>query len=197
VAVNLASTHLRERGLPGLVDEALKRHGIPAKLLEVEVTESILLSDPELSVLIAKQLATMGVQMSIDDFGTGYSSMSYLKRLPISSLKIDRSFVRDLVSDPDDAAIVAAITALAHSLKLKVVAEGVETEEQLAMLRSLACDEYQGFLTSKALDEREFANLLRLHAAGTIDVRASLFGAFSDSLLTAQEEEDRRAPSCA
>ena len=161
VAVNLASTHLRERSLPGLVDEALARWKVPAHLLEIEVTESILLMDPELSVLISKELAAMGVNMSIDDFGTGYSSMSYLKRLPISSLKIDRSFVRDLVTDPDDAAIVAAITALAHSLKLKVVAEGVETPEQLEILRSLRCDEYQGFLTSKALNPRDFATLAR------------------------------------
>jgi diguanylate cyclase (GGDEF)-like protein len=166
IAVNLASIHLRERSLPDLVEQALSRYAIPANLLEVEVTESILLSDPEVSVLISKKLAAMGVQMSIDDFGTGYSSMAYLKRLPIASLKIDRSFIRDLVSDPDDAAIVAAITALAHSLKLKVVAEGVESEEQLLILRSLNCDEYQGFLTSKALPAEEFASLRREHATG-------------------------------
>ena len=160
VAVNLASPHLRERDLPEIVDRALKKHGIPPSQLELEVTESILLTDPELSVLVAQQLGAMGIQMSIDDFGTGYSSMGYLKRLPISSLKIDRSFVRDLVSDPDDEAIVAGITALAHSLKLKVVAEGVENHEQLRVLRELGCDEYQGFLASTALDEREFTALL-------------------------------------
>jgi diguanylate cyclase (GGDEF)-like protein len=161
IAVNLASTHLREEGLPGLVATALATHGVPACGLEIEVTESILLADPELSVRIAQELATLGVQLSIDDFGTGYSSMSYLKKLPIAALKIDRSFVRDLESDPDDAAIVSAIIALAHSLKLKVVAEGVETQAQLAFLQSVACDEYQGFLTGRPVDVQAFTQLLR------------------------------------
>jgi predicted signal transduction protein with EAL and GGDEF domain/FixJ family two-component response regulator len=161
IAVNLASTHLRERGLPARVAQALAEHGVPASCLEIEVTESILLADPELSVSIAQELATMGVTLSIDDFGTGYSSMGYLKKLPIAALKIDRSFVRDLETDPDDAAIVSAIVALAHSLKLKVVAEGVETPAQLAFLQSVHCDEYQGFLTSRAVSVSEFERLLR------------------------------------
>ena len=159
IAVNLASTHLRERGLPALVARALAKHNMPSAFLEIEVTESILLAEPELSIRIAQELATMGVQLSIDDFGTGYSSMSYLKRLPISALKIDRSFVRDLETDPDDEAIVSAIIALAHSLKLKVVAEGVETQAQLAFLQSRHCDEYQGFLTSRAITPEAFALL--------------------------------------
>ena len=161
VAVNLASTHLREPALPGLVRDALERHGVPARLLGIEVTESILLADPEVSIGIASQLCAMGVQLSIDDFGTGYSSLSYLKRLPIAALKIDRSFVRDLDTDPDDEAIVSAIIALAHSLKLRVVAEGVETRSQLAFLQSHHCDEYQGFLTSRAVVPDEFEALLR------------------------------------
>jgi diguanylate cyclase len=161
VAVNLASTHLRERSLPGLVRAALDECGVPASCLEIEVTESILLADPELSVSIACELADMGVNLSIDDFGTGYSSMSYLKRLPIAALKVDRSFVRDLGIDADDEVIVRAIIALAHSLKLKVVAEGVETSAQLQMLRSMHCDEYQGFLTSRAVCPEEFLPLLR------------------------------------
>jgi len=161
VAVNLASTHLRERGLPALVARALQTHGVTASCLEIEVTESILLADPELSVSIAQELATMGVQLSIDDFGTGYSSLAYLKKLPIAALKIDRSFVRDLETDPDDEVIVSAIIALAHSLKLKVVAEGVETPAQLAFLQSMKCDEYQGFLTSRAVDPAEFRRVLQ------------------------------------
>jgi len=161
VAVNLASTHLKERGLPALVARALQEHGVAASCLEIEVTESILLAEPELSVAIATELAEMGVQISIDDFGTGYSSLGYLKKLPIAALKIDRSFVRDLVSDPDDEAIVTAIIALAHSLKLKVVAEGVETPAQLAFLQAMKCDEYQGFLTSRAVDPAEFRRLLQ------------------------------------
>jgi diguanylate cyclase (GGDEF)-like protein len=161
VAVNLASTHLREPALPGLVRDALARHDVPAQLLGIEVTESILLADPEVSIEIASQLCSMGVQLSIDDFGTGYSSLSYLKRLPIAALKIDRSFVRDLDTDPDDEAIVSAIIALAHSLKLRVVAEGVETRSQLAFLQSRQCDEYQGFLNSRAVVPDEFEVLLR------------------------------------
>ncbi|MBL8287391.1 MAG: EAL domain-containing protein [Rubrivivax sp.] len=164
VAVNLSSTHFRERELPARVARALAEHGVPASCLEIEVTESLLIADPELSVGIAQELATMGVALSIDDFGTGYSSMGYLKKLPIAALKIDRSFVRDLETDPDDAAIVSAIVALAHSLKLKVVAEGVETPAQLAFLQSVQCDEYQGFLTSRAVSVGEFERLLRRRA---------------------------------
>ncbi len=161
VAVNLASTHLSESSLPRLVARSLADHRLPPGCLEVEVTESILLADSERSAAVAAELDAMGVRLSIDDFGTGYSSLSYLKRLPIHALKIDRSFVRDLVTDPDDEAIVSAIIALAHSLKLKVVAEGVETREQLAFLRSHGCDEYQGFLTSRAVDPAEFLRVLR------------------------------------
>ncbi len=162
VAVNLASTHLREQGLPDLVAQAITRHGLRARLLEIEVTESILLSEPEVSLLIAKRLDEMGVRLSIDDFGTGYSSLSYLKRLPIHALKIDRSFIRDLASDPDDAAIITAIIAMAHSLKLKVVAEGVENEAQLAFLNARHCDEYQGFLMHRPMVPEEFGKLLQL-----------------------------------
>jgi diguanylate cyclase (GGDEF)-like protein/PAS domain S-box-containing protein len=160
IAVNLASTHLREKSLPALVARALKRHGVPARALEIEVTESILLADPELAVRVAQELSEMGIQLSLDDFGTGYSSMGYLKRLPLAALKIDRSFVRDLDSDPEDEAIVNAIIALARSLKLRVVAEGVESEAQLALLRAMRCDEYQGFLNSEAVLPDQFARLL-------------------------------------
>ena len=137
----------------------------PRSGLEVEVTESILLADTERSAAVAAELDVMGVRLSIDDFGTGYSSLSYLKRLPIHALKIDRSFVRDLVTDPDDEAIVSAIIALAHSLKLKVVAEGVKTREQLAFLRARGCDEYQGYLTRRAVSPDEFVELLRREPA--------------------------------
>jgi diguanylate cyclase (GGDEF)-like protein/PAS domain S-box-containing protein len=161
VAVNLASTHLRERHLPELIAGLLREHQVDPGLLEIEVTESILLSNPELSLQIAQRIGDMDVRLSIDDFGTGYSSLSYLKRLPIHALKIDRSFVRDLTSDPDDAAIITAIIAMAHSLKLKVIAEGVENEAQLAFLRARHCDEYQGWLMRKALVADDFGALLR------------------------------------
>ncbi len=153
VAVNLAATHLRERNLPDLVSRCwLKQHGVPAGCLEIEVTESVLMADPELSLDTARRLNELGVRLSIDDFGTGYSSLSYLKRLPISALKIDQSFVRDLATDPDDAAIITAIIAMAHTLKLGVVAEGVETEAQRAFLQNNGCDEFQGYLISPPVE---------------------------------------------
>lgn len=160
VAVNLAATHLRERGLPDLVADAVRHHGLRPTCLQIEVTESLLVTEPELSLEIAHRLSAMGVHLSIDDFGTGYSSLSYLKRLPIQSVKIDRSFICDLVTDPDDAAITTAIIAMAHSLKLLVVAEGVESEEQLGFLQARQCDEYQGFLATRALPPQEFARFV-------------------------------------
>jgi len=160
VAVNLAATHLRERALPDQVARALRKHGLPPTSLEIEVTESILMADPELCVENARRLNEIGIGLSIDDFGTGYSSLSYLKRLPITSLKIDQSFIRDLATDPDDAAIITAIIAMAHNLKLRVVAEGVETEAQRAFLKAHHCDEFQGFLVSHPLEATEFGRLL-------------------------------------
>jgi diguanylate cyclase (GGDEF)-like protein/PAS domain S-box-containing protein len=160
VAVNLAAPHLRESALPELVERVLREHALPSSLLEIEVTESILMNDPELSLANARRLSDLGVKLSIDDFGTGYSSLSYLKRLPIASLKIDQSFVRDIATDPDDAAIITAIIAMAHSLNLRVVAEGVETEAQRAFLKAHACDEFQGFLFGHPVSAAEFARAL-------------------------------------
>jgi len=161
VAVNLAATHLREQSLPGLVDRVLSEYDLPRGSLEIEVTESVLIADPELSMDIARQLGDRGVGIAIDDFGTGYSSLSYLNRLPVTALKIDQSFVHDLGSDPGDAAIITAIIAMAHTLKLKVVAEGVESEAQYAFLKANGCDEFQGFAFSRAVDAEAFAGLLR------------------------------------
>jgi diguanylate cyclase (GGDEF)-like protein/PAS domain S-box-containing protein len=160
VAINLAAPHLREKALPELVERVLREHALPSSLLEIEVTESILMHDPEVSLENARRLADLGVNLSIDDFGTGYSSLSYLKRLPICSLKIDQSFVRDIATDPDDAAIITAIIAMAHSLNLRVVAEGVETEAQRSFLRAHACDEFQGFLVSVPVPAQAFERLL-------------------------------------
>jgi diguanylate cyclase (GGDEF)-like protein/PAS domain S-box-containing protein len=160
VAVNLAAPHLRESALPELVERVLREHSLPSSLLEIEVTESILMHDPELSLANAKRLDDLGVKLSIDDFGTGYSSLSYLKRLPIASLKIDQSFVRDIATDPDDAAIITAIIAMAHSLGLRVVAEGVETEAQRAFLKAHGCDEFQGFLFGHPVGAAEFARAM-------------------------------------
>jgi diguanylate cyclase len=140
---------------------ALEDHGLQPGYLELELTESAVMRNPDASAETLKALSAMGVHISIDDFGTGYSSLSYLRRFPLDKLKIDRSFIRDLLSNSDDAAIVTAIISLAHSLRLRVVAEGVETEEQLERLRELGCDLYQGFLCSPALPAARFIELLQ------------------------------------
>jgi len=165
VAVNLAATHLRESSLPDLVRRTLTQYALPSNCLEIEVTESVLMADPERCVENARRLSDLGVGLAIDDFGTGYSSLSYLKRLPITSLKIDQSFVRDLATDPDDAAIIDAIIAMAHSLKLRVVAEGVETEAQRSFLKAHHCDEYQGFLFSSAVEAPDFVRMVEAQPA--------------------------------
>jgi diguanylate cyclase (GGDEF)-like protein len=168
VAVNLAASHLCEATLPPLVRRTLEAHDLPAQLLEIEVTETVLLVNPEASIRHALALSQSGVRMALDDFGVGYSSLSYLKRLPVSSLKIDRSFVRDLITDASDAAIITATIAMAHMLELKVVAEGVETPEQLAYLRERGCDEFQGHLHSMAMQPHAFAELLEHNGTTTI-----------------------------
>ncbi len=126
----------------------------------MELTESSIMKDAERTIGTLRQLKGMGIQVSIDDFGTGYSSLSYLKRFPIDILKIDQSFVNDSTTDTDDAAIVTAIITLAHSLNLKVKAEGVETEDQLRFLRLLRCDEIQGYLFGKPLPAEVFKQIL-------------------------------------
>jgi diguanylate cyclase (GGDEF)-like protein/PAS domain S-box-containing protein len=145
VAVNLSARQFQVKNLAEVVGRALHEHRIAPELLKLELTESLLMSDAEESVQTLHQLKILGVQLSVDDFGTGYSSLAYLKRFPLDELKIDREFIRDAVSDPDDAAITVTIINLAHSLKLTVVAEGVETEGQINFLRFHHCDEIQGF----------------------------------------------------
>jgi len=160
VAVNVAATQFRRGDLLDVVRGALQSAGLEARFLEIELTESAVMTNPEESAAILEQLSRMGVLVSVDDFGTGYSSINYLRRFPIDKLKIDRSFVRDLECEVD-ASIVQAIISLAHSLKLKVVAEGVETPAQLQFLRSLGCDQYQGFHFSPPLPAGQFADFLR------------------------------------
>jgi diguanylate cyclase (GGDEF)-like protein len=161
VAVNVAASQFRRGNLLDTIQRALDAVSLEARYLELELTESAVMTNPEESVAILEHLSRMGVLVSVDDFGTGYSSMSYLRRFPIDKLKIDRGFVRDLMTHPDDASIVQAIISLAHSLKLKVIAEGVETPEQLGFLRSMGCDQYQGFHFSPPLVATEFENLVR------------------------------------
>jgi len=161
VAVNCSAKQFRRKGMVEAVAKLLQELELSADSLELEITESVMLQHPEQVVDWFRELTQMGLQLSIDDFGTGYSSLSYLKRFPIQKLKIDQSFVRDISHDPDDAAIVRAIIAMAHSLELVVIAEGVETAEQLAFLKSFGCDKAQGFYFSKPLPAGQFLELLR------------------------------------
>ena len=161
VAVNLAPSQFRLMDLVGQIRRALESSGLDPGLLEIELTETAVMSDAEESVHILEAISRMGVLVSVDDFGTGYSSMSYLRRFPIDKLKIDRCFVEQMTARPEDASIVGAIISLAHSLRLKVIAEGVETPEQLQLLAQLGCDQYQGFYFSPALVPAKFEQLLR------------------------------------
>ena len=161
VAVNLSASQFRQGNIVAIIRDALDEAGLEARYLEVELTESVVMSDPEESIAVLEKLSTMGVLVSVDDFGTGYSSMSYLRRFPIDKLKIDRGFISDVLSRPEDASIVRAIVSLAHSLRLKVVAEGVESPEQLEFLKMLGCDQYQGYHFSPALPPAKFAALVR------------------------------------
>jgi diguanylate cyclase (GGDEF)-like protein len=150
IAVNLSARQFRHPHLDRVVQSALADSGLPASRLDLEITESSLL-DLETNLQTMDRLKKLGVGLSIDDFGTGYSSLSYLKRFPVDRLKIDASFVRDVADDPDDAVIVVAIIGLAHHLQLRVIAEGVETEEQMAFLRRHGCDEVQGYLLARPM----------------------------------------------
>src|SRR5690606_28335931 len=148
VSVNLSVHQIRQGNLSSLVRQVLEETGLAPRLLELELTESQLLDDVDNAIEVFRQLDELGVQLAIDDFGTGFSSLSYLKRLPVDSVKIDQSFVRGLPENGEDAAIIRAIIALAHSLELEVVAEGVETQEQMDFLKAQDCDLIQGFLIS-------------------------------------------------
>jgi EAL domain-containing protein (putative c-di-GMP-specific phosphodiesterase class I) len=161
MAVNLSARQFHQSGLAAMVNQALQDAGLAPERLELEITESILIQDVQATITTLHQLHALGIQISIDDFGTGYSSLSYLKRLPISKIKIDRSFVRDICTDPDDGAIAHAVISLGHSLKMQVIAEGVETGEQLEHLRAQGCDEIQGYYFSRPLPAEAFAQLVR------------------------------------
>jgi len=170
VAVNLSARQFRQPDLLEMIGRILEETGLDPRsgMLELELTESMVMRNVEESVVTLNSLHQMGLQLSIDDFGTGYSSLSYLKRFPINTLKIDQSFVRDITTDPDDAAIAAAIVGLAHSLKLNVIAEGVETREQLDFLRGISCNEAQGYYFSRPLAPDALEKFLHDHAAALL-----------------------------
>jgi EAL domain-containing protein (putative c-di-GMP-specific phosphodiesterase class I)/CheY-like chemotaxis protein len=171
VGVNLSARQFAQ-DVPAIVRRALEDSKLDPRYLELEVTESASMDDPEHTIRILERLHEMGVRLAIDDFGTGYSSLNYLKRFPVDRLKLDKSFVDDLTSNPDDLAIARAVVAMAHSLRLKVVAEGVETEGQLALLADNGCDELQGYLFSRPLAAEDCEQLLRNGTALAPEQRA-------------------------
>jgi EAL domain-containing protein (putative c-di-GMP-specific phosphodiesterase class I) len=150
----------------GIVERILFETGLAPSGLELEVTEASLMQNTESTLGALDHLMGLGVRLVIDDFGIGYSCLAYLKRFPLDGLKIDASFVRDLATDPDDAALTEAIIAMGHRLELKVIAEGVETEAQLAFLRAQGCDEYQGYYASPAVPAAQFETLVAARNIG-------------------------------
>ena len=173
MAVNASG---RQVGIDHMVDKvaaALKNSGLAPQFLEIEVTESVVMQDAARAISTLNALKEMGIALAIDDFGTGYSSLSYLKRFPVNKLKIDKSFIDGMVDDPDDAAIVMAIIAMAQSLRHTVIAEGVETEAQAERLRAYGCDEMQGYLFSRPLPRDQFVELLRNASAPGADVKVA------------------------
>ena len=161
VAVNLSARQFGVESLPQDISAVLRESRLEGEDLEVEITESMVMSNPDQAVTVLRQLKDMGIHVAIDDFGTGYSSLAYLKRFPVDSVKLDRSFVEDLPGDLESVAIAQAIIAMAHSLHMKVVAEGVENEAQLRFLRGEGCDEIQGHHFSEPRAAFEIPELMR------------------------------------
>ncbi|MDG2502750.1 MAG: EAL domain-containing protein [Porticoccaceae bacterium] len=170
LALNLSVKDLMAEELHGQLEALMRRHSLPKNVLELEITESTLMSHPELMSTELVKIKSMGISIAIDDFGSGYSSLNYLKRLPVDVLKIDRSFIQEIETDPSDSAIVSGIIGLAQNLEMKTVAEGVETEAQREMLRALGCDSFQGYLVAKPLPASDFEEQF-LHKTITTDVQ--------------------------
>lgn len=168
IAVNVSAVQFRQDGFPDLIRNVLRETGLSPEYLELELTESLLLTNADVVFSVLQALNRMGLSLSIDDFGTGYSSLSYLKQFRVNKLKIDRTFIRDIAVDSDDAAITTAIISMAKSLNLKVIAEGVETEEQMSFLRLHHCDEIQGYYFSKPLSAEDAREKLRSHRSNAI-----------------------------
>jgi EAL domain-containing protein (putative c-di-GMP-specific phosphodiesterase class I) len=173
IAVNLSSQQFQQSRVDEVVLQALFEASLMPRLLQLELTESILMHDMNETVPLLKKLKDMGIGLAMDDFGTGYSSLSYLKRLPIDAVKIDRAFVADLEQDRDDAAICTTIIAMAHALGLQVIAEGVETEGQMEFLQAQGCDQIQGYLISKPVTASELEREFLAKGAGYIRARGS------------------------
>jgi EAL domain-containing protein (putative c-di-GMP-specific phosphodiesterase class I) len=161
MAVNVSGHQLRDSNFVEMLTQVLKVTELSPAHLELEITESTIMQEDEVTAATARQLKDLGVELSLDDFGTGYSSLAYIRQFPIRRVKIDRSFVAQIPENLNDMAIAAAIVAMAHNLRLSVVAEGVETPEQAQSLRDLGCEELQGFLISRAVPAEEFVRFLQ------------------------------------
>jgi EAL domain-containing protein (putative c-di-GMP-specific phosphodiesterase class I) len=167
LAVNVSASEFHQKGFGELLAKTVREHGIAASRLELELTESVAIQDVEATTAILHQLHKLGFSLSLDDFGTGYSSLSYLRRFPIDKIKIDRTFVRELTVNAEALRIVRAIIGLSKSFTMKVVAEGVETRDQLDALRAESCDHIQGYVVSPALPAESFADFVRTWKPGT------------------------------
>jgi len=167
ISVNLSARQLKDENLSSMIEEIMSATGMPANLLGIELTESAIITDPDIVLIRLQRIKELGVSLSLDDFGTGYSSLSYLKRFPIDTLKIDQAFVRDVKTDHEDAALVKAIIAMAHGLGMDVIAEGVEVKEQLDFLGANGCDSIQGFLFSRPLPAEEMELMLAKQSQGS------------------------------
>lgn len=164
VSVNLSIKQLQQKNLLASLQKILDETNFDSNYLELEITEGIMIENVEEKIVLLNQFRQMGIQLSLDDFGTGYSALSYLKNLPIDTLKIDRIFIEHISHNAQDQVIVASLINLSHSLNLIVIAEGVETKEQVEFLRSLGCDRIQGYFFYKALPAEEIESLLRAQA---------------------------------
>lgn len=161
IAINISSKHFVEQKIPEKINQVLQEFNLSAEFLELELTESVLADQSEETLNTLKHIKELGMTISVDDFGTGYSSMVYLKTFPIDIVKIDRFFINDILTSSQDAAIVKAIIAMAHSMKMKVIAEGIEEPEQFSLLQSMGCDYGQGFLFSHAINATDFAQMVQ------------------------------------
>jgi EAL domain-containing protein (putative c-di-GMP-specific phosphodiesterase class I) len=179
IAVNVAAYQFQQEDFVKMVADILAETSLPPSSLELEITETSIMQNPEQVITILTELKALGVSIAIDDFGIGYSSLMYLKRFPIDRLKIDRMFVNDSTTDPDDAALVMTIITMAHNLRLHVMAEGVETEEQLKFLRLLKCDEGQGYFFAKPVPPEAFLATAREIGAYNLNPQLSLVHEYS------------------
>jgi EAL domain-containing protein (putative c-di-GMP-specific phosphodiesterase class I) len=174
IAINLSAVHFQKGSLLADVEQTLYAHALPANCLELELTESSLMQDATITIATMNRLKQVGVVLALDDFGTGYSSLSQLKGLPLDNLKLDQSFVRGLPDDSNDLAICTAVIAMGRALGLKVIAEGVETTEQLAVLRSLGCDVGQGYLFARPMPAAQFFEFMQRHGENEVTAFASM-----------------------